>query len=306
MNLQDINWLDVLLGGTVFVSAVVGLTRGLVKEILSLLAWLLALWFAYLFAEPFAEQIVRRLIPDKLISYVASFGGIFLVALFAIGLINIVLSSLLESIGLTSFDRMLGMLFGLARGAILSALLVFFAAFIPALTEEPFWHRSRLAPSFMNLANWGLTRLPATIRERIGTRNHPGGQTESEAVARSADKQRPDPVDIQLESIQNSGTLAGQAKRPAIDARQKARQIAHSNALSDVDGDHGIALQSLQSALSTGQGQAAMVDGRQERRPVARGDKRSDHDGTISLESLPSGDDALDLPSGKKRPSGER
>ena len=306
MNLQDINWLDVLLGGTVLVSAVVGLTRGLVKEILSLLAWLLALWLAYLFAEPFAAQIVRRLIPDKLISYVASFGGIFLVALFAIGLVNIVLSSLLESIGLTSFDRMLGMLFGLARGAILSALLVFFAAFIPALTEEPFWHRSRLAPSFMNLANWGLTRLPATIRERIGTRNHPGGQAESEAVERRADKQRPDSVDIELESLQNGGTPAGQAQRPAIDVRQQARQIAHSNALSDVDGDHGIALESLQNGVAAGQAQPATVDGRQERRPVARGDTRSDDDGTISLESLPSGGDALDPPSGGKRASGGR
>lgn len=293
MDLHDINWLDLLLGGTVAVSAVVGLVRGLIKEMLSLFAWLLALWLAYLFAEPVAEQVVRQLIPDKLISYVAAFGGIFLAALFVVGLINILVSSLLESVGLTSFDRTLGMLFGLARGAVLSALFVFFAAFVPALTQEPFWHRSHLAPSFMNLANWGVARLPVNIRELIGAHTRPGRQSGSRAPTQTPNvRSSPNPGDIRLESLQG-GRAPERARRPAIDARQEARQAAHSNALSDIAEDGVISLESLQGDRPTERTRRpAINDARHEARQAAHSSALSNigKDGAISLESLQGGD----------------
>ena len=40
MNLETINWVDVILGGAVIISALVGIARGLIKEVLSLLTWL--------------------------------------------------------------------------------------------------------------------------------------------------------------------------------------------------------------------------------------------------------------------------
>lgn len=297
MDVHNINWLDLLLGGTVIVSAIVGLFRGLIKEMLSLLAWVLALWLAHLFAESLAEQIVRQFIPDKLISYIASFGGIFLAALFAIGLLNLLISSVLESVGLTSFDRTLGMLFGLARGAVLSALFVFFAAFITPLRQESFWQRSHLAPSFMNLANWGVARLPQNIRALVGNHGYSQLKPSRETITKTPGEQLENAIAIELESLQG-GAFNGQARRPTIDARQEAMQSAHSNALSDFGTDGGIALESLQSSAPKSKTARPTLDARQQAIQSAQNNALSDSgkDSSLSLESLQNGGEDNDAP----------
>lgn len=171
--LQGMNGMDLILGGILLFSALVGISRGLIKELLSLVAWTASIWVAYHFAEPVATNYVQQIISDRLISYVAAFGGLFFLSLFAVGLLNILLSSLLDFVGLTGFDRLLGVLFGLARGAIICSLIVFFGVFVPALTKEKFWQESTLVPHFIKLADWGVSKLPANIRALIDIENNP-------------------------------------------------------------------------------------------------------------------------------------
>lgn len=249
MDLQSINWADAALGGTVIISALVGLGRGLIKEILSLVAWLVALWVAYLFAEQIAEQFIRQFIPDTLISYLAAFGLLFIGALFLCGLLNILIVSLFNAAGLSGFDRLLGMLFGLARGAVIGALLVMFAAFIPSITQESFWKQSKLVPSFLNLANWGVAQMPANIQELIKQANG-GSTTLALPENNSSDSAQPpqSPADIQLESLQ--GNLTGErAERPTIAPDQQAQQAAQSDSLSNSNtGIPAIALESMNAS----------------------------------------------------------
>ena len=46
VNLEMLNALDLLLIGALFLSAIVGIFRGLTREILSVLSWALSGWFA--------------------------------------------------------------------------------------------------------------------------------------------------------------------------------------------------------------------------------------------------------------------
>ena len=174
--MENMNYLDVVLGGIVVLSALIGLARGLVKEVLSLIAWAVAIYVAWRFAERLAEDHVRKFIDDALISYLAAFGILFLVALFVVGLLNMIIAQLLTSTGLSGFDRFLGMLFGLARGLVIGALVVFVIGLTP-LIKESWWHTSRLAPGFENIGAWGWERLPPNVREML--RN--GGDTVAEA-----------------------------------------------------------------------------------------------------------------------------
>lgn len=174
--MENMNYLDLVLGGIVVLSALIGLARGLVKEVLSLIAWAIAIYVAWRFAEPMAQDHIRQFIDDALISYLAAFGILFLVTLFVVGLLNMIIAQILTSTGLSGFDRFLGMLFGLARGLVIGALVVFVIGLTP-LTKENWWSTSRLAPGFESVGAWGWERLPPNVRQLL--RN--GGDTVAEA-----------------------------------------------------------------------------------------------------------------------------
>lgn len=157
--MEDLNWLDAVLLAALVISALVGLARGLVREVLSLLAWFVSIYVAWYFAELVSQRYVHQFINDNLISYIAAFGGVFLLALFAIGLLNLLLAQLFSRVGLSGVDRVLGMVFGVVRGLLIGALLVFFGSFTP-LMHEPMWQNSQLAPTFMSLAQWGGRYVP--------------------------------------------------------------------------------------------------------------------------------------------------
>lgn len=219
MNLESINWVDVVLGGTVLISALIGIARGLIKEVLSLLAWVVALWVAWKFADMVADKYIRGLIDDPTISYLAAFGGLFLVSIFVLGLFNMLISSFLASSGLGGIDRMLGMIFGLLRGLLIAAGIVFIGKFIPPVHENAMWKSSKLQPTFDALAEWGIAKLPQDIRKLL-SRDSTVGETVSVLAE-------------QLTAPVQSSTGGQQATRPQTseqaqaDQRQQTQNIAN-------------------------------------------------------------------------------
>jgi uncharacterized membrane protein required for colicin V production len=59
-------------------------------------------------------------------------------------------------------DRLAGLLFGIARGAIIIVILVMLAGLTP-LPESPWWVESQLIPHFQALAVWLNTHMPDSI-----------------------------------------------------------------------------------------------------------------------------------------------
>lgn len=231
MDFYGFNIVDLVLGGITVISILVGLARGLVREVLSLAAWGLAIWLAWKFAGQASAQFVRKFIDDEHIAYISAFGGIFLIVLFAIGLFNMLIASIFSAAGLSGFDRLLGMLFGLARGAIICSLLVFFAQLYPSIDKEPWWQQSKLVPGFMNIANWGISKLPPNIRAKADASLHSldVGVLDNSAAPAPAGQ-------LQLESLDKGG-----AARPQTDT---SIQTAQGNALSSM-GESNIQLESM-------------------------------------------------------------
>jgi membrane protein required for colicin V production len=73
---------------------------------------------------------------------------------------------LIDKTGLTGTDRLLGILFGAARGAVLVALMVYLAALTPML-EDPWWRESQLIGHFQTLADRLLDLIPPEIQAKI-------------------------------------------------------------------------------------------------------------------------------------------
>ena len=103
--------------GVIALSALVGAVRGLTFEVLSLLGWVVA-WFAGALARAGARAApARSATPGSPLNGVAAFACAFLVVLVLWGLRRAAVAALVGKTLLRPLDRLLGAVFGLARGA---------------------------------------------------------------------------------------------------------------------------------------------------------------------------------------------
>ena len=144
------NWADYLIVIVIALSMLIGLWRGLLREVISLVTWIAAFAIAFLFAEDGAAHLTPYLDVPSL-RMAAAFGGLFLITLLLGGLIGLVATHLVDYTGLTGTDRVLGLVFGLGRGAVVIAILVLAAGLTP-LPKDPWWQQSRLLPHFQETA----------------------------------------------------------------------------------------------------------------------------------------------------------
>ena len=69
------------------------------------------------------------------------------------GLLTHLLGLLVQATGLNGTDRLLGMVFGLARGALLVVVAVGLLSLAP-VQQDPWYQQSKLLPEFLKIADW--------------------------------------------------------------------------------------------------------------------------------------------------------
>jgi membrane protein required for colicin V production len=115
------NWFDFVIIGALALSGLLAMARGFVKELLSLAGWIIAAVVTFI-ALPHARGPARDLVKSQTIADIGSGILIFLVVLVICGLITHALTRRLPSGTFGFVDGLLGLVFGLARGALLVAL----------------------------------------------------------------------------------------------------------------------------------------------------------------------------------------
>jgi membrane protein required for colicin V production len=141
--LASFNWIDILISVVVLISLLFGLWRGLVREVLSLMTWVAALLIARVYSDdlaPFLESIFE----GETTRLIASFSLLFFATLVVGALINRLVAKLISFVGLAFTDRLLGGVFGLARGCLIVMLGVFLAGSF--FSESLDWQDSQLIP----------------------------------------------------------------------------------------------------------------------------------------------------------------
>ncbi len=157
-------WVDFIILGIIGVSALISLVRGFVREAFSLAAWVLAFWVAWSFFRDLSPYLSWFSTPS--VRHATSFITLFIVTLMLGGLVNFLIGQLVDKTGLGGMDRLLGMLFGAARGGVLVAILVVLAGLTP-LPNDPWWQQSQLIGYFQELAIWLRSLLPPEISEHF-------------------------------------------------------------------------------------------------------------------------------------------
>jgi len=157
------SWIDAIIIGIIGLSALISLFRGFVREALSLAAWILAFWVAIVFCHPVSD-LLTQYIQSPTLRLIAAFGGLFLVTLIFCTIINFIIGKLVDKTGLSGTDRMLGVIFGIARGVLLVAALLLVAHLTP-MPEEEFWKESFLIPQFAPIEQWLQGFLPESMEK---------------------------------------------------------------------------------------------------------------------------------------------
>ena len=148
------NWADWLIIGIIALSALISVKRGFVKEALSLFIWITAFVIARTFSFSMATLLVEY-IELQSVRLAAAFALLFAATLIVGALVGYLVSALVRATGLSGTDRILGMVFGLARGGLIIVVMLALVKHTP-VTADQWWRDSYLIPQFLMLEEWSF------------------------------------------------------------------------------------------------------------------------------------------------------
>lgn len=159
------NWPDYAILAVLAISVLVGALRGFIKEVFSLLVWSAAFLVAYHFAGDVAV-LMEDAVTLPSARTAMGFSGLFIAVLLVGGLMNYLLGRLVETTGLSGTDRLLGGVFGAARGLVLIVAVLLVSGFTP-IPADPWWKESLTIQRLMPLVSWAAEHLPDTVVEHL-------------------------------------------------------------------------------------------------------------------------------------------
>ena len=140
------------------VSVLLSVIRGFVREVLALASWVIAFFTASLLSGKVADWMAGTITNDVGRMLVA-FGAVFLATLLGMSLIALAFSGLVRRAGLGMEDRLLGGVFGFARGMLIVLALVLLGG-LTAAPRQPVWHEALLSPMLEAIAGKVKPWLP--------------------------------------------------------------------------------------------------------------------------------------------------
>lgn len=156
---------DYVVVAIVCISVLLSVMRGFVREVLGLVGWVAAFVAAMTLSGPFSELMVTT-IPDERLRAIAAFLGVFFATLLVMAFIAWAFSRMLKTAGLGVEDRVLGGVFGLARGLLIVVVLVLLAG-LTNLPKQPAWTNAALSPPLEALAKNMKPWLPHALSRYI-------------------------------------------------------------------------------------------------------------------------------------------
>lgn len=167
--MSTFNWIDYSIIAIIALSVLISVMRGFVREVISLVIWVAAIIVSFIFYQYIAGLLVN-VIHSNSVRLVISFVGLFLATLILGMLINYLIGQLVSNTGLSGTDRVLGVIFGIARGILVVVLLMMLAGLTPFSREEA-WQDSVLIPQFEPIENWVKSLLPDAVNDRLELNN---------------------------------------------------------------------------------------------------------------------------------------
>lgn len=148
--LTAVDWVIIVV---LAVSTLLSLWRGFVREALSLAGWVAAFLVANLFVDQMASLLAGTI--DNITGrYVAGYAILFVATLIVATFATYVAGQLVKATGLSVLDRVLGTVFGFARGIIIILVCVFVLRQLVPPPDLLWLDQSALMPHVDMLGQW--------------------------------------------------------------------------------------------------------------------------------------------------------
>ncbi len=159
-------------------SVLISFLRGFVREAISLCVWVVAILLGLKYSKGLGTLFLSGAIDSPDIRFIVMFLVIF-IAVMVIGMIiSALLRALIDKTGLSLFDRLIGVLFGFARGVLVVSMVLMFIGMSSWKNQE--WvTQSYLIKTMQPLVKWLDSYVPdrvSRMSEWVGER-----QTKSES-----------------------------------------------------------------------------------------------------------------------------
>jgi len=164
--MNGFSWIDIVIISTLGLSVLISLFRGFIKETFSLASWAAAFIVALSFGHKLSEEYLLNYIHSPTARLITAYAGLFFVTLILCSIVTYFISQLVHKTGLSGTDRLLGVVFGAARGVLLIAALLLVAVLTP-LPKEEVWKNSFLIPYFQPIEVWLKSVLPKSVGQRF-------------------------------------------------------------------------------------------------------------------------------------------
>lgn len=178
-------WVDLVIFGFLAVSGLLAFARGLVREVLGIGAWAGAVAAAVL-SLPTTREFVRKWLSTPDWVDPISFIVVFVISLIVLMLIAGAIGRVVRRSALGGVDRTLGLVFGLARGAVVVVIAYILGQMIFPIERWPdaVLNARTLTPTY-EAARWVRQQLPVTYRPHVLDPPPAGRETTAEALLRA-------------------------------------------------------------------------------------------------------------------------
>ncbi len=150
--MTEFNWADWTFLGIIVISSLMSLRRGFVKEAISLASWIVAFIVARSF-HPNVQTLLIESIDSEIFRTIVAFALLFIGTLLLGSVIGFLVGALINMTGLSPLDRLLGTVFGLARGIILCVVILAVIRLTP-FTNSDWWQKSFMIEHLATVEQW--------------------------------------------------------------------------------------------------------------------------------------------------------
>ena len=120
------------------------------KEAISILAWVSSFFISITFVSELSGMLFESL-GSRFISLPLSFALLFIGTMVFFSLVSFLMNEVIGASGLKSFDKLLGAVFGLAKGTTIVAVLCAVSRFFAPQTYALWYESSVLVPQFVRI-----------------------------------------------------------------------------------------------------------------------------------------------------------
>jgi membrane protein required for colicin V production len=117
------SYLDYFFISIILLSLLVGCFRGFTRELFSLVGWVFAFYFANLFTGDLLQFVSFEF--GEHVNFIIIYMSIFIIILLLATLLATIFNKLIKNIGLGFLNVIIGGIFGLMRGVLISFIIIF-------------------------------------------------------------------------------------------------------------------------------------------------------------------------------------